>query len=547
MEYFREAFTDHERSILERYFTSVDGPVFALIDLPEVVRTALFARYSRSAKSMRRLFLDEFAGRLDETSNLQDPGEPAAGGDVDTARASGLFDRIFTEYGDDSVAQLGGAHVACEQASNILTKVLERGRLASYLEQSTRYIYFDKPLGGAYRYGVPTEIAAGGLTQLYRETMDMLFRTYSELVPPLSDHYGTLVPRPAQVTDVAWRASVRARVCDDLRGLLPASTLSNVGIYASGQAFEALIIKMRSHPLAEVKAYAEMLLTELRKVIPFFVKRVDIPDRGRRWSAYFAEIDERMKAASAFLEQHSGAEERPEVLLTEWDPAAEVKLAAAALYGYSQLPDDQLLSIAQGMTGDARRDLIRTYCGDRKNRRHRPGRAMERAVYRFDVVAPYSVFRDLQRHRLLTIEWQTLSTLHGYDVPAGVEAIGAVEPWHRAMGEAAGLHEQLQRSAGREAAQYAVPLAWKIRFNWHVNARELFHILELRTQSGGDPAYRRICQEIHRLIREQAGHGAIADAMSFVDTSDYELGRLDGERRAAERLAVLETQRQGPG
>jgi thymidylate synthase ThyX len=540
MGYYGEPFTAEERSILARHFTNLDGPVFALVNLPEVIKGALFARYSRSAKSMRRLFLDEFVDAPGAALWLDGQGRAGERAVFDTDHATELFDRIFSEYGDDSVAQLGGAHVACEQASNILTKVLERGRLASYLEQSTRYIYFDKPLGGSYRYGLPPEIAAGSaLATACRATMDQLFDTYKELVPPLAQHYGDLHPRPAGVAESVWKASVRARVCDDLRGLLPAATLSNVGIYASGQAFEALLLRMRAHGLQEVRDYGDLLLVELRKVIPSFLKRVDLPQRGARWSRYFAEIDASMRAAGAALDEP--APRRPEVLLVEWDAEAEVKLVAAALYAYCQLPDDRLLAMARAMTAAARNALIARYCGDRENRRHRPGRALERVCYRFDVLAPYSVFRDLQRHRLLTVEWQTLSTLHGYDLPEAVEEIGggAIGKWQHAMGAAAELYEQVKRALGDSVAQYVVPFAFKIRFNWQVNAREACHILELRTQSGGDPAYRRICQEMHRLIREQAGHAAIADAMKFVDTGSYELGRLAGERRAAERRAAL--------
>jgi len=260
MRYFIEPFTADERSILARHFTNLDGPVFALVNLPEVIKGALFARYSRSAKSMRRLFLDEFVDGAGAALRLDGQEQPSARQVFDTDHATELFDRIFSEYGDDSVAQLGGAHVACEQATNILTKVLERGRLASYLEQSTRYIYFDKPLGGSYRYGLPPEIEAGGLSAACHATLDLLFDTYKDLVPPLARHYGDLHPRPAEVSETAWKASVRARVCDDLRGLLPAATLSNVGIYASGQAFEALLLRMRAHGLEEVSHYADLLL-----------------------------------------------------------------------------------------------------------------------------------------------------------------------------------------------------------------------------------------------------------------------------------------------
>src|SRR5438132_7262933 len=147
MLYAAERFTDDEADVLRRYFTNRDGPVFALVNLPEVVKGALFARYSRSSLSLRRLFLKEFVGDLDIS------GDETIDATVGLRRAEELYDRVFFEYGDDSVAQLGGVHLACEQASNLLTKILERGRLMSYLEQSTRYIAYDARLSnGRYRY-----------------------------------------------------------------------------------------------------------------------------------------------------------------------------------------------------------------------------------------------------------------------------------------------------------------------------------------------------------------------------------------------------------
>ncbi len=533
--YHVEEFTDAERSLLSRFFTNLDSPVFAIVNLPEVVKGALFARYSRSPKSLRRLFLDEFVNRSDIGVAAIAEQLKSQDADVNVRRAAELYDRMFMEYGDDSVAQLGGAHVACEQASNVLTKILERGRLAAYLEQSTRYIYFDKPLGGGYRYMVPAELS-GAAGQAYRTVLDALFDTYRDLIPRLTSFYEDLYPRDSKDPETVWKASIRARVCDDLRGLLPAATLSNVGIFASAQAYEALLLRMRAHRLAEVRDYGDLLLAELRKVIPAFMKRVDLPDRGGQWSAYFSSIDRQMETLAATLEVSLPA--RPEVALVEWDPDAELKLAAAVLYAYSDLPDDHLLALVREMSGEDRRKILSSYIGERRNRRHKPGRAFERTFYRFDILASYSVFRDLQRHRLLTVEWQKLSTVHGYDTPEAIEAVGAQDLWNTALRKAGDLYQSLNNDFGAEVAQYAVPFAYRVRFYFHLNAREAFHLLELRTQRGGDPAYRRICQEMHRLIREQAGHRLIADAMTFVDHNDYGLGRLDAERRTEEKRAA---------
>ena len=530
--YFREDFNPEETAVLSRFFTNTTEPVFALVNLPEVVKGALFARYSRTTRSLRRLFLDEFYATPElGIAHLAAALEGDAA--VRLGRAEGLYEKVFTEYGDDSVAQLGSAHLACEQASNILTKVLERGRLASYLEQSTRYLRFDRPLGGRYRYAVPPEVSASPLAADFRVTLDGLFATYSDLMDALVGHYRHRYPPDGGEEDAAYRASLQARACDDLRGLLPAATISHLGIHASGQAYEALLLRMRAHPLAEARDYAGRMLAELRQVIPAFLRRVDRPDRGGAWSAYLAATARAMEEEAAALA--AAPEPRPEVTLVEWDPDAEVKVAAAALYPYTDLPDDQLLQYTRSLPGSEVARLIAAYSGDRANRRHKPGRGVERVAYRFDLLCDYGIFRDLQRHRILTIDWQRLGTRHGFVTPPGVQEAGSAAAWATAMEAAGGLHARLAEALGPEVAQYAVPFAYRIRFCVQLNAREAFHLLELRTQAGGHPGYRRVCAEMHRLIRDQAGHRALAAAMCFVDPGEHGLERLESERRAEAR------------
>ncbi len=518
--------------MLSRFFTNLDGPVFAVVNLPEVVKGALFARYSRSHKSVRRLFLDEFA-TIPELGAATAPeqGDPL----VNLRRAESLYDRVFTEYGDDSVAQLGGAHLAVEQASNVLTKILERGRLASYLEQSTRYIFYDRPLGDHYRFMVPAEVAASPHRESYTATMRWLFATYADLVQKLVTYYGTLYPRQDGDSEFVWTSSIRARACDDARGLLPAATTSNVGIFASGQAYEAMLLRMRAHPLAEARHFADLMLAELRKVIPSFMRRVDIPERGGAWSAYLARTGEDMQRIADGIT--AVAEDRPEVTLVGWNPEAETEIVAAALYPHTALPDDQLLRLAREMDGEQRAAVLRAYAGERSNRRHKPGRGMERSDYRFDILCDYGIFRDLQRHRILSIDWQRLGPHHGFVTPEAVDDIGAAA-WHEAMERSAALHETIAADLGDDVAQYAVPFAYKIRFYLQFNAREAFHLLELRTGRGGHPGYRRVCQEMHRLIRDQAGHRLLAEAMEYVDYENYDLARLESERRAEARRAA---------
>ena len=225
--YIGEDFTSEEEDILRRYFTNLDGPVFALVNLPEVVKGALFARYSRSPKSLRRLFLDEFVGELDISGDL------SVDATVGLERAEELYQRVFLEYGDDSVAQLGGVHLACEQASNILTKILEWGRLAAYLEQSTRYIAYDARLGGRYRYYRDPEVLTSPLGLRYVAEMDGIFDAYADLVPVMQDFFRTQFPKTSADSDFVYRQAIKAKALDSIRGMLPAASLSNVGIYGT--------------------------------------------------------------------------------------------------------------------------------------------------------------------------------------------------------------------------------------------------------------------------------------------------------------------------
>lgn len=538
MAYHHESFSESERGILSRFFTDLDGPVFALIDLPEVVKGALFARYSRTHKSLRRLFLDEFV--TDPEVGIESIATEMSREDplIKLKRAEDLYERVFYEYGDDSVAQLGGVHLACEQASNLLTKVLEWGRLAAYLEQSTRYIAYDQPLGDRYRFFCPPEIESSSLRDDYLAMMDRLFETYREMRPVMIDYFTKRHPR--REGDPVWihRAAIRAKAFDSIRGLLPASTLSNVGIYATGQAYEMALIRMQSHPLQEVRDYGGMMLTELRKVIPSFLTRVDLPDRGMLWSNYLSETGSRLEEIADRLDVRPAP--APEVTLTDWDPDAERKLAAAALYSVSELSDQQLRETVARMSPVRITELITSLVGERGNRRHKPGRAFERSYYRFDVVCDFGAFRDLQRHRMMTIEWQPLTTRLGHERPEELSDAGLDGLWDRTLDEAGEFYERVRDSLGRHVAQYTVPFAYHIRFMMEMNARQALHLIELRTQPAGHPNYRRVCIEMHRQIAEVAGHTRIAEAFTFLNTQGVDLERLESERRAAQRSGRLQ-------
>jgi thymidylate synthase ThyX len=540
--YSEERFTADEETVLRRYVTNLDLPVFALVNLPEVVKGALFARYSRSPKSLRRLFLDEFVGDLDVS------GDASVDATVGLARAEQLYERVFVEYGDDSVAQLGGVHLACEQASNVLSKVLEWGRLMAYLEQSTRYIAYNHRLdNGQYRYFRPPELLDSPHGARYVGEMDRVFDTYGELLPVMQAWVGERFPQQAGDSDFIYRQATRAKSLDALRGLLPAASLSNIGIYGTGQSYEQLLLRMRAHPLPEARSYADLMLTELRKVIPSFLQRVDVAERGGEWSTYLASTREqtaRMVARlwpelSGPIHESGGVAAVPpgpveEVKLLDFDPEGEEKVLVAACFSHLGCSEHEAARRVGRLGHDDRVALLEAYVGDRRNRRHRPGRAFERTDYRFELVTDYGAFRDLQRHRMLTIEWQRLGIALGYDMPDLVADAGLGARYDETISRAEDLYRSLVPDFP-EQASYAVALAHRIRYAMQLNAREAMHLVELRSGTQGHPAYRRVAQQMHRAIAEVAGHRALAETMRFVDHGATDLERLESERRAERR------------
>ena len=512
-----EHWSDEERERLAPHFTNLDRPVFGLVNLPETVKGALFARYSRYPGTLRRLFLEEFADSVPEVP----PIEGSEG-----KRAADLYERIFLGYGDDSVAQLGGAHIACEWTSNLLTKILQRPRLASYLEQSTRYIAYDTQLESfGYRYHRDPRFGPE-----YEHALDDLFGTYSSLLEGMSSWAAEQFPRRDDESAAAHARAVRAKALDLVRGLLPAASLSHMGIYASGQTYERLVLHLLAHPLAEARTYGELLLEELQKIIPSFVVRVPRPDRGGRWIEF---LEHRRTAADDAARRlgldASEPAAAPSVRLLRAH-GTEEELVAALLYESGATGEEAALRAVGALPAADRAALLRELIGTRENRRHRPGRGFETLRYRFEIVSDYGAFRDLQRHRLLTCQWQRLSPDLGADVPHALVAAGLAGRYERALDVSRAEYARLRDEDFVEEAPYALSLAFRIRYVVELDAREALHLIELRSGPEGHPSYRAVAHEMRRAIAEV--HPGVAGAMTFVDDSREErLERLLSEMR----------------
>jgi thymidylate synthase ThyX len=527
VEYPVETFTETERTRLRPYFTNLDRPVFALVNLPETVKAALFARYSRYPGTLRRLFLDEFADDVPESGGAAEPGEGK--------RAAELYERIFLGYGDDSVAQLGGAHVACEWVSNVLTKVLQRPRLGAYLEQSTRYIAYDAPMPdppGGYRY-----YRDGELGPAYERAMDELFGIYSRALPRVCAWAEHEFPRGDEPPAAHARA-IKAKALDLLRGVLPAASLSHMGIFATGQTYEQLILHLLAHPLPEAQAYGRMILEELQTVIPSFLTRVERPDRGGAWVAY---LESRARAGERWatrLELDGAGEtaDGPSVTLLRHD-GEEDDVLAALLFESAATSERHTREAIAALDPEDRAELLADLIGARANRRHRPGRGLEALRYRFEIVADYGAFRDLQRHRMLTIQWQSLTPDLGADVPEQVELAGCGEEYRRALEISRAEYERLTGRGLATAAPYALCLGYRIRFVLDLNAREAMQLIELRSGREGHPSYRAVAHEMHAQISNV--HPAVGAMMKHVDReTEPRLERILAEMRSHGRATA---------
>ena len=578
-DFWEESLTEQEGCLLQPFITNLDRSVFGLRNLPEVVKGALFSRYSRSDKSLRRILIDEFI-KAPEASFANIVGEiannnteplvspPTEGSGVAIQRAMSFYDRVLIGYGDDSVAELGGAHIACEGISNIAAKVLENSRLGiSPLEKSTRYVPFTRKINGRYRYYRESSIMASSHAERYEATLDHLFDTYTALIDPLLNWVQARTPRDTTTSERAYNNATKAKTLDLLRGLLPMATLTNVGLFGNGRAFEYLLVKLAASPHEEVRALGISMQQELDQIIPSFVKRAKT-ERGAQYAQYLRSNCERTELLAQKLlgqiepastpdtptpggstegtsarnwllnggDLHMGVSSST-VQLVEYDPDAEVKVVAAILYPHTDLTFEQIKEYVTGLSTTERVEIISTYVGERESRFHRPGRAFEETYYTFDMLADLGAYRDLHRHRVLTQERQHYSVRHGYVVPIELEEANLAQPYRKALDYAAETTELISLDLP-EAAQYVVPFAYRMRWRIKLNLREAYHLVELRSSRQGHPSYRIIAQEMHRQI--SAVHPTLVANMHFVDLSDYTLERLAAENAYSKRAMILE-------
>jgi thymidylate synthase ThyX len=538
-----EEFSEGQLRLLERYVTNTTSHIFVLKNLPEVIKGALFSRYSRSSLGLRSLLLKEFIGNNDETAFKAISGYSETEGEnpgqqmLAIQKAQNFYDRILDGYGDDSIGELGGAHLAIENVSMLAAKLIEDCRIGgSPLEKSTRYIYFDQKVNGEYLFYREPILMTSAYRTIYLETCNLLFETYGKLIPPMTAIMEQRFPKEPEVSKVAYIAALRAKVLDCLRGLLPSSTLTNLGIFGNGRFFEQLIHKLHCNNLAELQDIGRRSYDELAKVIPSFVRRSQPGHRTHQaYSQYYEAMQTQLKLLT---DQHCGFEAKETdagVRLIAHDPLAVYKVTAALLFAYSDKSYEQLLELCKQLPDEEIARILDGACSSRETRRQKSPRALEHANFTFEIVSDFGAYRDLHRHRMLTQERQLLTCNYGFYTPPEILGTDLESEYYEALCHAKEVYDAIACELPEEA-QYVVPMAFNIRWYFHVNLRALQWLCELRSSPAGHPSYRHIAQNL--AIQVCTLFPAFERFFKFVDYDGYEMGRIGQEQRKVDKAEL---------
>ncbi|OGL74285.1 hypothetical protein A3D72_04725 [Candidatus Uhrbacteria bacterium RIFCSPHIGHO2_02_FULL_57_19] len=463
---------------------------------PEVIAVA-FAKCSRSPASFR-----------------------ANAAEITAEKSAEFHEKWVVGYGHGSVAEHATLHVAFENVSNVATKVIEDCRLASYTEKSTRYQVYDRN-----RYYKPRAIMESNHADRYVETMDSLFDIYLALAPIMMEFMRKKHPKPEEMKDRLYEGVTKARACDAIRYLLPAATLTNLGMTANARVFEWAITKFYSHPLEEMREIADELKRVTLGVTPTLVK----------YASPIPYLQETAPALAA-LEREFTADFREidpteAVRIVEFDPQAEIKIITSLLYRAGHYSYDQIRERVEIMSREEKERVIDEALS-RRGPHDQTLREFEHAYYTFDILMDYGAFRDVQRHRMATQTNQEITALHGYDVPPEIIEAGKEEVFRGAMERAGELYHAIYADLPREA-QYCVPMAFRKRVLITWNLRELHNFIPLRSGKKGHPSYRKIAQlcweklnEVHPLLARYVRVDMSDETISTVGNKPQAIGSL---------------------
>jgi len=534
-------FSIKEKKILSDHFSNTDGTVFAITTPRQVDRGALMSRYSRTDKSMRRIFLDEFLKNKN--------------------RGEEFYNRVLLEYGDDSVAELGEAQIAIEGLSNIAVKKIEDRRIGlSYLEKSSRYVAWNKKEKGKYRFYRDSEIMKSRFADVYEETCNFSFDIYSKNIEPMMNYVREKYPiekysfkdstdgkeklfsklkneSDIKSANMIYKGSTKAKALDILRGLLPASTLTNVGVTGNGRAFEYLLTVLGSSELKEEQDLASKIKKELDTTIKSFIRRAD-DKYGKAFQKYLRDIKNKSKSITAKeIKSKPTIGTVTKIVDCESEKTAIDKIITSIMYGQSPSTlYGNILQQVKKMSKQNKIKIIDEFTKLRTNRRHRPSRAFENVYYTFDLCNNFGMFRDFHRHRALTLERQLLTTDHGYNIPNEVKILGIEKDFKDCMNKTKETFDKI-RIRYPEQGQYIVNFAYNYPYFMKFNLREACHLIELRTVPQGHVDYRRVAQQMFKQINKV--HPNLSKIMKFVDLKEYDLERFEAEKRTEEKRKKL--------
>ena len=530
-------FSSTEKKTLSDHFSNTEDNVFAIITPRQVDRGALMSRYSRTDKSMRRIFLDEFLKNKN--------------------RGEEFYNRVLLEYGDDSVAELGEAQIAIEGLSNIAVKKIEDRRIGlSYLEKSSRYVTWNKKENRRYRFYRDEKIMNSKFANEYEDSCNFSFETYSNNIEPMiqyirekypiekysfkdsTDKKEKLFSKLKNESDIKsanmiYKGSTKAKALDILRGLLPSSTLTNVGITGNGRAFEYLLTILGSSELDEEQKLASKIKKELDTTIKSFVRRAD-DKYGKAFQKYLKDVKHKSKTITLKeIKSNPKVGTITKIVDYETEKQALDKIITSIMYEQSPSTSYQnIMQQVKKMSKSKKIKIINEFTKIRTNRRHRPSRAFENTYYTFDLCNNFGMFRDFHRHRALTLERQLLTTDHGYVLPNEIKILGLEKDFKECMNKTKNTFEEI-RNKFPEQSQYVVNFAYNYPYFMKLNLREACHLIELRTIPQGHIDYRRVAQNMYNQINKV--HPNLSKIMKFVDLKEYDLERFEAEKRTEEK------------
>lgn len=499
-------------------FSNEDSNIFVLTIPNETDKGALFARYSRSPNNVRQIYHEEF-------ENNPERGEK-------------FYQKVLSQYGDDSVAELGMCQVAVEDISNIASQFIEDTRIGlSFLERSSRYVKFNK-------FYTPPEL--GDLTDAYEQHCENSLNLYNRASEVITKYLQERFPEESldyegvKNVKAVYNSTIKGKTLDITRGLLPASTLTSVGISGNGRSYEHLILKMKACNIPEIKKLGVKLHSELSTVLGPFLQRVN-SQHGTSYQNYLSNFDTRRRNHfNQHLNEIKSTKENLnnsiKCIESDVQLISEINILAAMFYEISDtnISLDSIRSWLLGLSINQRRKLLSQIMSNlRQNRRHNLPRAFENSMWRFEIVSSYAIYRDLHRHRLLTFHRTQFNPHIGYYLPSEFQDVNLDSEFKALMENSKIIYQGIYKRLP-QLAQYALNFAYNYRYQIYLNFRELTHMIELRTIPQGSPEYRLICQKMFKEVQSRSKF--LSQFIKFVDLNDYQLERLKSEIRTERKL-----------